>query len=443
MESITTEKIRETAKLDPNDDKFRYHHLAGYLLDYILSKKFPISVGIYGKWGSGKTVLANFMEQIAEERNLEAETDSKVNFIKFDVAVFKNSGKDIFWYFISSISKKDGLKGIVKNLWRSRGNIIGFGFKTLVKKYLGNDGVMAVSNYLSNEELRDNIIKHIKGDNKTGKNIIIIDNLDRLQPAEAVAFLEQLKSFLLINGSHDLNNFAYLLLCDFEIIAKEISNIYNDQIDVRDYLNKIIEVPFYLPSYKLNRANELIRSLLNPNLPENIVASICNILDVFNIKTPRDTKNFLLELDMIFVIAKARGQDEKYLISNLDKLLIFEILKAKYFNIFSYINKNKERLCGNAEFGSVYNVIADYEKTVRPSASRDLQKILNSEDQNDIKLLEDLRAVYNLFVKEKLITKADNQHMIFNPIIKNIFLIIDDVTINYSLEIKEDVKLSD
>lgn len=441
MQSIVTEQIRERGGLRPEDDKFRYHELAGYLLDYILSKDFPISMGIYGKWGSGKTVLANFMEQVADERNKNCEDNKKVHFFKFDVAAFKNSGKDIFWYFIASISKSDGLEGILKKLWGSRRSIFWSVLKSLTRKYAGDDGIEVVNNYLSNEKLRKDIIKNIGKDNEIGRNIIIIDNLDRLQPIETIAFLEQLKSFLLVDSDGLLKNFAYLILCDFDIIAKEIREIYNNKIDVRDYLNKIIEVPFYLPSYKSDRADSLIRSLTAQELPKTIIDNICSILETFNILTPRDIKNFLLELDMIFIVAKSRGQQESYLIENLDKLLAVQIIKVKYYNIFNYLDRARDDLCkNNADLFDHRRLVIGYERKARPGHSRNLDMLLDSSDPNDISLVEGMKLTFDLFTKLGLISKS-SQTACINKNIDRIFQMIDDVTLNYKLNVNDKVEI--
>lgn len=446
MKSITSEKIRENAKLSKDDDKFRYYNLAGYLLDYILSKNLPISVGIYGKWGSGKTVLANFMEDIANERN-EKEKDglNLIKFFKFDVASFKNSEKDIFWYFISSIAPKNDLKSILKKAWGSKKNFLWLIIKAIANKYIGSDGASIIDNYIDNKKLREDIIRSIEKNNRSSKNIIVIDNLDRLQPAETVTFLEQLKSFLLTNGDNVLKNYAYVILCDFDIISKEIYKIYNNQIDVRDYLNKIIEVPFYLPSYKSDRADSFVKTLLNKDIPELVANNICKALDRFGIKTPRDLKNFLLELDMIFIMAKARGQEEKYLIENLDKLLVLQILKAKYFDIFYYISSNIETLCDKGTKLFEYKrLLSMYERSVSSGGFRNIDEILASRDTDDIKLIKDIKLVFDVLGQFGLINYDSREGFLcLNEGVKKIIQMIDDVNINYAVNVNDFVNLSD
>lgn len=440
MQSIVSEKIREGANITPDDDKFRYFNIAGYLLDYILSKDFPISMGIYGKWGTGKTVIANFMKKIAEEKNKDIDIDNQIHFFKFDVAAFKNSGKDIFWYLIASVSRDIGLKGIGRKIWRSIKPIMGGALKMLLKKHVGDDGLEIVSNYLGNEELRKTLIKGIQKKYQKGKNIMIIDNLDRLQPIETVSFLESLKSFLLVDGNDFLKNFAYIILCDFEIISKEIQNIYHDNIDVRDYLNKIIEVPFYIPSYNPSLTRGFIKSLLSSELIEETKNTICDMLENANVQTPRDIKNFLLELDMIFIIAKARGQVEKKLIDDLPKLFAAQVLKAKYFYIFNYIDKNSDRLKKEGNMEGFTNLLYDYVNTV--SHGRDWEHIRLSHDPQDVKLMNDMRIAHYILNKSGLIHKPGNEYRISDDV-NAIFRIVDGVTLNYSVEVKDKLGLND
>ena len=69
------------------------------------------------------------------------------------------------------------------------------------------------------------------------ENIVIIDNLDRLLPAQAISFLEQLNSVLLRGENLFSKKTAYIIPCDFEILQEEIRSLYkNKKIDAADYL---------------------------------------------------------------------------------------------------------------------------------------------------------------------------------------------------------------
>jgi hypothetical protein len=441
MKSIVTENIREGAMLNPSDDKFRYYNMAENLLDYILSKKFPISVGIYGKWGGGKSVLANFMKQIAEERTKDKNEEEKNRFFKFDVAAFKNSGKDIFWYFIASISEEAGFREVYKKIWKSIKPVAGSVLQIFLKKYTGNDGAEIITSYFSNETVRKDLIKELQRKYQKGKNFIVIDNLDRLNPSDAVSFLEQLKSFLLIDGDDFLDNFAYIILCDSEIIIKEIKLIYGENVDVRDYLNKIIEVPFYLPSYRTDLVDQYIKSLINKEVPEEITLKVCSVLQNYGVYLPRDIKNYLLELDMIYIIAKARGKTEEYLISNLHRILILQITKTKFKSMFNFIRNNKDLLYKESiEAPSQLHYY--YEISIHPDTHRDWADKISSKLPEDEKELSNIKILHHLLFENGLIVRIDNSYKL-NRDIEGIYQVVDDVTQDHKMTIEDQVNMND
>ncbi|MFA5352377.1 MAG: P-loop NTPase fold protein, partial [Candidatus Gracilibacteria bacterium] len=293
MDSIVTEKIRENASLNREDDCLHYYELANALFSYINSKKLPISIGIYGKWGSGKSVLVNFMQEICEE-------DTECEFIKFDAMSFSGDQNNLFWSLMAKIiEKKDkGITGGWTKMVKSCAKV--------VSTFSENAGTIAkaIGGFLSDEQARSFLVEKTKifeKDNK--KYIVVIDNIDRLTPKAAINFLEKIKVFLLSESGTLLKNFVYLIPCDFEILHAEVREIYrNNSLDARDYLNKLIEVPFYLPQQQDGLIENLADSLMNQDIDIGIRGRVWSVLKQFGLIVPRDIKNFLQELDMIFII---------------------------------------------------------------------------------------------------------------------------------------------
>lgn len=83
---IVTDNIRETDEIDPDSDQLGYNRLSEYFLDYIESKGWPISVGVYGKWGSGKSVFVKLLRDHALKK--------KIGVVYVDAISFRNSSKD-------------------------------------------------------------------------------------------------------------------------------------------------------------------------------------------------------------------------------------------------------------------------------------------------------------------------------------------------------------
>lgn len=443
MDSIVTEKIRETSLVTQKDDQLGFYNLAKHLLDYILSKKLPITVGIYGKWGSGKTVLVNYIKDVSKHN------EEKIEFINFDAATFRNSGDDLFWYFILKIyeinSKKEWL-GWLQNILLSPLLIIIGLIKLVIKlviKYIINDSSDFVDDIIKSGNLRNNVIRKIANiRNPHKKYFIIIDNLDRLTPQDTITFLEQLKYFLLADSEFNFNNFTFLLLCDFDIISSEIQKIYDNKIDVRDYLNKIIEVPFYLPSFGFSQVTKLTQSLINSEVPKDVTERICNIFETANLNTPRDIKNYLLELDMIFIIAKSRGHSEDCLLKSLDKILAMQIIKTKYFKIYQFLNHEKYELRNTADLLTDKGLIYYYNKYSYPNIANGVKMYLPPAEE-DLKNTKTASIVWQLLNISELLIKGKKNATRLSGDTDRIFEIIDTASQNISINISDSVKISD
>jgi hypothetical protein len=401
MDSIVTEKIRESSNITVEEDKFGFYSLGECLLNYILNKQFPISVGIYGKWGTGKTVLVNFIKEIGIKRD-------NIEFIEFDAIEFKDSKDTIFWYLVGKIFHKitNGADEKIKLLLESVSKFTEVLSETDGKVGTFFKGINTIKSFFKKDKSAKAVFDAIN--NELGyskkKYLIIIDNLDRLSPKDTISFLEQLKFFLLKDGQTNFKEFAYILLCDFDILKKEIANLYGNNIDVRDYLNKLIEIPFQLPYVQKDKCSAFIRTLLNQELNEECV---------------KDIKNFILELDMIFIVAKSRGLEWDFL-NNLPKILTLRLIKAKFPHIYSFVRARKLDNYPNAKEFAKHIV-----KHITQGPYIDtkvFEDAIKSPEENETKLLyNQSTAVYGHLTNQKILN-LDNGNGFF---MKNMNLIIE------------------
>lgn len=78
--------------------------------------------------------------------------------------------------------------------------------------------------------------------NSKGPLIIILDELDRCQPAYAVSLLEKVKHFFSVDGV------VFVFVLNSKQMVAAIEKIYGRGIDARQYLHKFIDVETRLPS---------------------------------------------------------------------------------------------------------------------------------------------------------------------------------------------------
>ncbi len=90
--------------------------------------------------------------------------------------------------------------------------------------------------------------------------IVLVDDLDRCLPDNAVQMLESIKLFL------NINNFAFVLAVDDEVVERGINHRYKDYFLEKDrdsnisppitgaeYLEKIVHIPIHLPRWSQNQ----------------------------------------------------------------------------------------------------------------------------------------------------------------------------------------------
>ncbi len=347
MNSIVVKEIREFDSLDESLDRFNYRHLGAHLLKYIMDRTWPISVGIYGRWGSGKSTLVNFLSVYARNKGVTVSIYDAVKYRNVSTQLLikkiKKDNRVFVFYYLPYII---GLSFFVAAYYFVKPKLILFvGVPVLVLRVI----VEYCSNHLSwiNDFVNTRYVNSIF----FGKNIVIIDNLDRLLPAQAISFLEQLNSVLLRGENLFSKKTAYIIPCDFEILQEEIRSLYkNKKIDAADYLNKLIEIPFYLPSIQAY-IPDFVRSLLSDQVSSEEKEKIVKIFPSRSIfvDTPRDIKNYLLQLDMICLIAESRGKEETFLKENLASILVVQIIRSKFKSFYDFLWVNGERFISNGE----------------------------------------------------------------------------------------------
>ena len=243
--------------------------LAQSLLKIELSD--PFAVGIYGKWGSGKTSVLNMMQ-----REIESQSAGKENapvIMRFEPWNFSDCNQLLTQFFaqlssLISLSSYEPLKiigekvkqyasglellelipsmSIIAKIARFTG--IGVG-KALIR--VGNNG-------LDVSERKQEIIDALKS--QDGRIIVIIDDIDRLSNDQIRLI------FQLVAAVAGFPNIVYVLSFDREIVSRALGAVQN--CDGNEYLEKIVQVQFELPIVKSSKIYNVLFDKLNSILSE-------------------------------------------------------------------------------------------------------------------------------------------------------------------------------
>ncbi len=105
--------------------------------------------------------------------------------------------------------------------------------------------------------------------------------MDRCPPERILQVLDAIKLFLDIPGC------IFILGLDVEIVQKAVANNYKDDLTAqREYLGKIVQLPFQLPPLTYNKMKVFLQEL-----PLNLPDERCREVFVAGLsKNPREVK---------------------------------------------------------------------------------------------------------------------------------------------------------
>lgn len=223
----------------------------------------PLTIGLYGEWGSGKTEMIHGIIDDLEkddkkyltlyfdaweyrkEDNIALAVLSKMhnNFCKDKNPDAEKQSIDVVEKLRSTYCAAKGLGGL---LLEGGMQYFSAGEKDLDDLKQAWIGAENYFDYVDDvEKLKSNyknLIDKVLDDSKKEKIFIFIDNLDRCLPDVVVNLLENISIFL----SYQDVKCVYTLAMDKEHVVKAIKHLYKD-FEGDKYLEKIIHVDLYMP----------------------------------------------------------------------------------------------------------------------------------------------------------------------------------------------------
>jgi hypothetical protein len=271
-------------------DRWRF---AAEIVDVVLTtpSEWSARIGIFGKWGEGKSTVLRFAEQMLKERKsivlwfnpwaIQNWNDLWEDFGNRLSTALSDAGIPIdgTWLRVAKNSTKwleaKGVKQVVKVgaavAGREKAADAAFG---LVGQWLKYDGPQ---------------IRAIQKKVKEKRLVVLIDDLDRCTPELLPQLLLSLRELL------DLPGFTFLLAFDDEIVSRALTDTNPAWLDGSDFLEKILDFRFHLPPV-LEKQKELLvfRALAKycPFVPEESVKGIQDLLPT----NPRKLKTLIRSL---------------------------------------------------------------------------------------------------------------------------------------------------
>lgn len=283
---------------ETTDDFLNYEVHCDLIKEYVTNPNLlPLTIGVFGDWGSGKSSIMKILEQKLEDDEkiltiyfnswlFESYEDAKISLLEnilLELSKNETLSETAKKKILSLISRVDymklaidGIKKYGKNVvdiiaTGGVGSVIEASFSMLKKEKI--DELETADLYKLNEYIKDeqnntskNTIKTFRKDFEELINltdyesvVIFIDDLDRCMPERVIETLEAIKLFL------SVPNTAFVIGADERIIKHSISmhlklhtlNSDSDYLQdskqiVTDYIEKLIQIPYRLPKLSLS-----------------------------------------------------------------------------------------------------------------------------------------------------------------------------------------------
>lgn len=319
--------------------------------------KDGLVIGLFGKWGTGKTSVINMA---ANEINKLAENDENkpliMRFAPWNYSDKENLISLFFQKLKNKIDVQDNeqLKNKVgKALSDYSGAfdalslvpVFGSGIATILKTLVQAQAtnLMQVADLDTNREnLEQELIKADK------KIIIVIDDIDRLTNSQIRDI------FQLVKQVADFPNVIYVLVMDRDVVRSALSEVHN--IDGNEYLEKIIQVPFELPELRKSKLHNILFSKLEQiisDLPNKVERDENYLSNVFRncispfINTLRDVNRLINSFQFRYGMLHQE--------TSFEDMLCVATLEALEPELYKWISNNKEAVCGGPLHGFLSN----------------------------------------------------------------------------------------
>lgn len=330
--------------------------LAKTIASYSNSTSFTI--GLYGAWGSGKTSLVNMVLEAVES------IDANAVILRFNPWLCSDSQQLISQFFKQMSTAIRLKKPSAEKAWElidqyadiyDAANLIpGVGMLlAALGKVLAKEASNRVEDRSKNlQESKNQIIKKL-GEEKL-KIIVSIDDIDRLSEEEIISV------FQLVKALADFPNTVYILAFDYDVVIRALSKVQHG--DGKEYLEKIVQVPFEIPAPSMESIYNALFSKLNSilgDIPEGHWAKT-TWAELFQyglkkyIKSLRDviryTNVFMLKYELL------KEETDPVDLLGLTSLQVFEP------SVYSKLSSYKDTLCGGNQGYSYESQKADEQK---------------------------------------------------------------------------------
>lgn len=364
-------------------------------------KRESLVIGLYGQWGSGKSSLKNLILDILRSEESSCpyiiefnpwqcsnnELLSTAFFQEIEIILGKTHRRDKSesneakeraekWKMYSSICSVASVGLKVAGAFVPGVSLLGEATGQMAS--VGESGAKALAAKGAINKTLTDLKKEIDKDLKELDKpiLVLIDDVDRLS-AEEITLL-----FQLVKANGDFHNLIYVILCQRSIVEKALEKLAPGA--GREFLEKIIQVPFDIPTPSRDTLKKELFAKLGQlgkgfeKIHENpVLNQLYERALKYYFETVRDIRRFLNTLSFHVELLRPKG----YLEVNVVDLIALEVLRVFEQGIYERLPIIKDTLVFSSTKG---------EETTNQESSINLQKenmeFLTSSANKDNKL---------------------------------------------------------
>lgn len=340
------------------------------LIKFIKQTNTPITVGIQGEWGSGKTSLIN---SIYHEYSSD-HTFKQIWINSWEYSLL-STPEEALLKIINRIieelldsdpesKRKDAIKSGAEKIFKGALRVgaqvaLGTEAAKVTEELLGSaeQGISALRKQLT--DLVGDISK--RESSPVERIVIYVDDLDRIEPRNAVAILELLKNIF------SVPNCVFILAIDYQVVVKGLEHKFGKQTpenewEFKAFFDKIIQLPFMMPMGQYNIGKYVNALLVDVGFVEVEGLDADAIREIIRRTiggNPRSIKRLVNSVALIQIFAEekssrmqnaAAGEESQVEIEETEldlrdeKFLLFSLLclQIAYPPIYSLLNREPD-----------------------------------------------------------------------------------------------------
>lgn len=365
MISITDKPIEKAG-----EDLLKVERHSRALSAFIVKSDTPLTIGLQGEWGSGKTSLMYLLREQLQNKQVAT---AWVN--TWEYSMFRGAHETtpaVLQGLLVKLKEACGdkwtLNDEAKEKWKSVVRFAGALGNQILASKTGLDAKAAADEAATGgpgatmTDIADlkagitDIIQKLISDTRNDfqRVVFFVDDLDRISPTDAVEVLEALKNVF------DIPNCIFVLAIDYEVVVKGLEGKFGpkteeNEREFRSFFDKIIQLPFSMPTGTYDIDNFLVRKLndLGISLPEDRKSAFGKVVKYTVGYNPRSLKRYINSFSLLNSIRKLDEAESDDALET-DELMLFALLgiQISYPKIFRMLTASPDYLSWDAAFGA-------------------------------------------------------------------------------------------